>query len=130
VANRIREAARSGGEISSDNSQIGNPTWVEDVANTVCQILSNGHSGVFNCVSGPPARRFEYVSEIVRLSGLAVKVKPVDASNFNRVARVSHNESAENVNLERLKIVMPCWKESLAKYIRSLDIPGVISCGR
>jgi dTDP-4-dehydrorhamnose reductase len=83
--------------------------------------VDSGHTGIFNCVNTGSASRFEYVREIVRLSGESVAVKPADAAIFNRRAKVSDNEAAVNWRMTQLGFEpMPHWEDSLATYIASL----------
>ena len=121
VANRIKEAYASEGYIKSDTSQVGNPTFVDDLSSCIFNLIENKYSGIFNCVNEGKASRFDYVSEIIKLSGLNISVLPVDGSSFNRKAKVSYNESALNLKLDYFGIMkMPCWKKSLALYIESI----------
>ncbi|WP_145559892.1 SDR family oxidoreductase [Yersinia mollaretii] len=118
VANRIREAKKSNGEISSDISQYGNPTYAYDLCVQILKLIEVNICGVFNCVNQGVANRYEYVAEIIRLSGFPIKVVPVDGSVFTRVAKVSPNESAINYKLREYNIdIMPHWKDSLKSYL-------------
>lgn len=124
VARRIEEARRvraEGGVMQSNQQQVGCPTSTRDVVSRVLAIVDSGHTGIFNCVNTGSASRFEYVREIVRLSGESVAVKPADAAIFNRRAKVSDNEAAVNWRMTQLGFEpMPHWEDSLATYIASL----------
>lgn len=121
VINRINEALSSDGEIFSDETQVGNPTSVVDLSRNIMLLLEQGWTGTFNCVNQGPASRYEYVKEIIKISGLSTKVTPVDATKFKRVAKVSSNESAVNTKLALYGIdLMPHWKKSLTKYINQI----------
>ncbi|KJY79068.1 SDR family oxidoreductase [Vibrio nigripulchritudo] len=118
VANRIRECLSSSGEINSNDDQYGNPTYTCDVALQIIHLFENKCIGVYNCVNQGKATRYEYVKEIIEISGIKVKVKPVPSCNFLRKAKVSFNESAENYNLKKDSVdIMPHWKKSLRKYL-------------
>lgn len=118
VANRIREAKKSSGEITSNITQVGNPTYTKDVVETIIELLDIGYAGVFNCVSEGVASRYEYVAEIVRIANVDVEVLPASKKKFSRQAKVSDNESAVNFKLNHLGIKkMRPWKDSLKEYI-------------
>ncbi|CNF07507.1 SDR family NAD(P)-dependent oxidoreductase [Yersinia enterocolitica] len=118
VANRIREAKKSKGKINSDISQYGNPTYAYDLCLQILKLIEINVCGVFNCVNQGVASRYEYVSEIIKLSDLLVAVIPVDGSAFARIAKVSNNESAFNYKLNEYDIdIMPHWKDSLKNYM-------------
>lgn len=134
VARRIEEARRvraQGGVMKSNQQQVGCPTATRDVVSRVLALVASGHTGIFNCVNTGSASRFEYVSEIVRLSGESVTVEPADAGVFNRLAKVSDNEAAVNWRMTQLGFEpMPRWVDSLATYIASFrDITHRIGDG-
>ncbi|KDN28655.1 dTDP-4-dehydrorhamnose reductase [Vibrio fortis] len=119
VANRIREAVLSGGEIKSDGTQYGNPTYVKDVSDIIIKLVYDGWAGVFNCVNTGSTSRYGYVKEIINYAKIDVNVEAVHTP-FPRLAKVSENESAVNLKLSRIgfKGIRP-WEEGLDEYIRS-----------
>lgn len=123
VANRIKEARSSGGTILANARQFGNPTYAKDVAETIVQLIRAGHVGVFNCVSEGVASRYEYVAEIINIAGLQVKVLPAEKTLFERLAKVSDNESATNFKLQALGIgTARRWQAALAEFISESDL--------
>ena len=121
VWDRIEEA-KDKPFIESDSSQYGNPTWVKDVVRQTERAIEEDCRGVFNCVSKPHVSRYEYVSEILRLSGSKISVHEVDGSHFRRKAPVSWNEMAENFKFELMGLdVMPDWRVSMDAYIKELE---------
>ncbi|WP_394392264.1 SDR family oxidoreductase [Shewanella woodyi] len=118
VANRIKEAVSSEGTIFSNATQVGNPTYAKDVAYTIVELIDLGYVGVFNCVSEGVASRFEYVAEIMKIAKVNVDVLPAAKASFNRLAKVSDNESAENFKLKALGIgKVRAWQDGLQEYI-------------
>jgi dTDP-4-dehydrorhamnose reductase len=118
VANRIREAKEISKPIKSDISQFGCPTYVEDVACTIFDLLKCNQNGIFNCINEGSASRYDYVSEIYKLSKLNIDLVPVDSQAFNRKANVARNEMAINHRLNEISLNnMPYWKKSLADYL-------------
>lgn len=120
VMRRIEEARAAGqGAVSSNQQQRGNPSYVRDVARRIFQLLGLQQVGVFNVVGSGVASRFDYVSAIIQLSGLANDVVPAAASQFQRLAQVSDNEAALNWKSGLIGLApMPDWRESLGKYLR------------
>lgn len=106
----------------SNNKQIGNPTYVIDLVKQIDLLIDKNITGLFNCVnSAHNVSRFDYVSEIVNLFDLDCIVESKDASHFKRVAPVSNNESAINLNLNNLGLnIMRDWKVSLKEYINTV----------
>lgn len=126
VVRRIEEAARSNGIVYSNSEQRGNPTYVNDVAACLLQLIEDGQHGLFNCVNEGAASRMEYVAKIIELARLPVEVKPASARSFNRLARVSNNETASNLRLRQCGYAtMPTWQEGLERYLRCALTPYI-----
>lgn len=119
VVNRINEAENAHDFIESDPTQVGNPTYVVDVAERILLLLQDNISGVFNCVNSGVGSRFDYVSKIIEFSGLNIKVKPSE-KKFKRVAPVSFNESAINFKMDESNYpVLPHWELRLLEYLNA-----------
>ena len=115
--------ARNKDYIYSDNSQRGNPTYVENLASQIQFMLTEGVFGIFNCVDSGVTSRYEYVKKIIELFGLDCKVKQGSKEMFKRIAPVSFNESAINYKLDLMGInFMTPWEKSLEKYIDQVKL--------
>ena len=118
IANRFREAVSSEGLLFANNTQRGSPTYTDDLAKSIFQLIDKDISGVVNCVNEGFATRYEYIKEIIDYCRLPVELQPVEASNFERIAKVSDNEMAANRRMSELKSVQPNWKKSLQFYLK------------
>ena len=125
VAARLKEASLAQGIIRSNNQQQGNPTYVMDLASRLLEIIKNDLTGIFNCVNEGVASRLDYVRAIIELAAIPIEVEPIPASNFKRVANVSHNEAAINLKLMQCGYEpMADWKSSLSKYVSLISAGG------
>lgn len=106
----------------SDNSQIGNPTYIKDFVKQIILLIDKEQYGIFNCVSeAKKISRFDYVKKIIELFNADCKVKEASPEMFKRVAKVSNNESAINYKLDLLNLnIMNNWENSLSKYVEDL----------
>ena len=122
VARRIdeaRKAAAEGRHLESNAEQRGVPSWSHDVATRMLELAAAGVGGVVNCVNSGNASRYDYVKAVVDLAGIAASVQPSSAAGFNRKARVSPNEMADNWKMRMLGWPdMPDWRGSLHAYLR------------
>lgn len=109
-------------KIYSDNSQIGNPTFVKDFIAQIEILINSKQYGVFNCVNRAVSiSRFDYVKKIIELSKINCSVEVAEKGMFTRIAPVSPNESAENYKLNLLGLnVMRNWDKALSSYIEEL----------
>jgi dTDP-4-dehydrorhamnose reductase len=123
VARRIDEARKAKAEdrhIESNAEQRGVPCWNRDVAMRMLDLAAAGVTGVVNCVNSGNASRYEYVRAVAELSGAGVEVRPSGAAGFNRKAKVSPNEMADNWKMRMLGWPdMPDWRASLTTYLRT-----------
>jgi dTDP-4-dehydrorhamnose reductase len=116
---RISNAAKHGHTLFSNSEQHGCPTFTEDVAERILLLIKERCSGIYNVVNEGNASRLEYVRAIVEAAGLTVPVESADAALFNRRAKVSSNEMAVNWRAQETGLpAMPCWRDSLRRYIR------------
>jgi dTDP-4-dehydrorhamnose reductase len=124
VAKRILEAySATAGYLSSNHEQRGCPTFVDDLANRLLELITLKARGVFNAVNEGSASRFEYVREIIGQAGMEVEVRPVGATGFNRIAPVSNNEMAINWRASEFGLTpMRSWQLALASYLASINL--------
>ena len=122
VYNRYLEA--SGSDVMySDTSQIGNPTYINNLIKQMYVLIEEDQYGTFNCVDrADNISRYEYVKKIVELFDIKCKIKASkDSDRFKRVAPVSKNESAVNYKLNLLGLnIMEDWDKSLYRYVEWL----------
>ncbi len=121
VYKRYLEASKSN-VILSDDTQIGNPTYVVDFVNQINILINDSQYGIFNCVNEAfSISRYDYVKKIIELFEINCSVEVAKKGQFKRLAKVSSNESAQNYKLNLLNInVMSNWESSLKKYILEL----------
>lgn len=119
VWKRMVEAAGAA-RMTSDATQRGNPTFVDDLARQVMHAAAAGYRGTVNAVAHGGASRYEYVRRIVEAAGLPCAVEP-STTPFARPAPVSPNEVAENTRLGLLGLdIMPGWGDALDAYVARL----------
>jgi dTDP-4-dehydrorhamnose reductase len=108
--------------IYSDNTQIGNPTYINNLVNQIMVLLTSKQYGLYNCVDNAEnISRYDYVKKIIELFELPCKVKIAPVGMFQRTAPVSYNESSINKKLNLLDLnVMQNWENSLQEYIYDL----------
>jgi dTDP-4-dehydrorhamnose reductase len=119
VWKRMVEAAGSS-RMTSDATQRGNPTFVDDLARQVIHAAAAGCRGTVNAVAHGGASRYEYVRRVVEAAGLPCVVEP-STTPFRRPAPVSPNEVAVNERLGLLGLDnMPHWADALDAYVAEL----------
>jgi dTDP-4-dehydrorhamnose reductase len=114
VGSRLREAQMSEEMISAED-KFGSPTWTKDFAGAALKLLEEGQSGVVHLANSGQASRFEYVSEILKISGRPNKIRAVDSGHFPRAAPVPVDERLASTRIPPLRD----WREALRGYLQS-----------
>ncbi len=123
--NFVKTMRRLGSEKESLNvvaDQIGSPTYAEDLAQAIVTILpqiNEVNKGIYHYTNEGVCSWYDFATEIMSLSGLACKVKPISSSAYPTKATrpfysVLSKEKIKNV----FNIEIPHWKESLVKCLK------------
>jgi len=98
--------------------EIGSPTYAEDVASGVRQLIETGAFGVYHFVNEGIASRLDLAREILRLAGRGhVPVEPITLADFVRPSTPPPYTPLRNFCGRAMGIVFRPWQEALAEYI-------------
>jgi dTDP-4-dehydrorhamnose reductase len=120
VARRWDEAHRVP-VLRSAGDKFGSPTFTEDLAARLLDLLDTEASGLYHVTNSGGGSRYDYVRHIVDSFGLATPVEKVDSSHHPRSAPVPACEMLENLNTKFLGLPpLPPWQEAVERYVRVL----------
>jgi len=115
------EEARRVPVVRSAGDKFGSPTFTEDLAARVLDLLDTGAYGLYHVSNAGGGSRYEYVRHIVEAFGLPTPVEKVDSSQYPRFAPVPACEMLENLNTRFLGLPsLPPWQEAIERYIGRL----------
>lgn len=118
----ILNRARQTGQLRVVTDEIGNPTWAQDLAQAIAQLIETGQYGTYHFVNEGACSRWAFANEIVRLAGLeGVVNEPILSNEFQRASTPPPFGALHNNNGRALGIVPRPWAEALAEFIASLD---------
>jgi dTDP-4-dehydrorhamnose reductase len=108
--------------------QVGTPTYAEDLARAIMQIISDVESdmlqfvpGVFNYSNNGVCSWYDFAMEICRLLGSKAKVVPIESHEFpGAVKRPAYTVMNKSRIQEVYGVDVPYWRNSLEKCIRNL----------
>jgi dTDP-4-dehydrorhamnose reductase len=102
------------------NDQFGTPTYTVDVCRqTFGMIETRGHFGLYHSTSEGECSWYDFAVEIVRATGIQVKVLPCTTAEFPRPAPRPMYSVLENSRLKKLGLnMMPDWKEAFEKFLK------------
>lgn len=100
------------------SDEVGSPTFADDLADALAQLVGTGAYGVYHLVNAGLASRFEFAAKIVELSGRAyVPIEPIASSEFQRASVPPSYTPLRNYVGAELGIRLRPWPAALAEYI-------------
>ena len=122
----ILKLASTRPEISVVNDQRGSPTFTRDLASALVKLCRASARGIVHVTNSGNCTWYEFAAEIVRLSGMRTKVKPVTTAEFPRPARRPAYSVLSPDSLHAYNIHMPEWQDALRRYLRSAPVASAI----
>lgn len=115
----ILRRARESGALRVVADEVGNPTYVFDLAEAIAQLIVTGQYGIYHFVNQGACSRWAFANEILRQAGVAATNTPILSSAYSRASNpppfaVLHNRAGA-----ALGITLRPWQEALADYLRS-----------
>lgn len=110
--------AQKNGHLRVVTDEIGNPTYAEDLAAAITQLINTKQYGIYHLVNHGSCSRFEFAQEILRQRGLDnTIIKPILSSEFQRASSPPPFGALQNINGTAIGISLRPWQEALADYI-------------
>lgn len=121
----ILERAQEGAVLPVVDDQVGSPTYTEDLAAKLEQIIERGKSGIYHVSNQGACSRFEFAQEILRQVGMdPARVVPIPTSVSKRPARRPRDSRLANARLMAEGLgLLPPWQDALR---RCLCVRGVL----
>ncbi|MHB1384274.1 MAG: SDR family oxidoreductase, partial [Bellilinea sp.] len=122
--NKVIEWSKTKTELRIVDDQIGSPTWCRTLAEVTGQVIAQyaldkdrlqSLSGLYHLAGAGSASRYEWVKEILRLTGReAITVLPAKTTEFPAPAVRPMNSGLECGKSETLLgYILPPWKTAL-----------------
>ena len=116
--NQLLEKVDQGETLSIAGDQFGSPTSAKELARFVLHLIQTNEYGTYHATNKGVCSRYEFASEILRLTGKQVEMKPVvtHMSDFSRERPAF--SVLDNFIMSMTPVYdFPNWKESLKEYI-------------
>jgi dTDP-4-dehydrorhamnose reductase len=102
--------------------EVGSPSYAEDVAQAIHQLVQTGAYGVYHLVNDGIASRYDFVREILRLSERGhIPVEPIKQADFRRASTPPPFTPLRNFCGAAQGIVLRPWQDALAEYLATHD---------
>ena len=119
---KILKAARRDGSVTVVSDEIGSPTYTIDLANAMLRLIDVGATGLLHVAGSGWCARDEMAREVLRLAGLGnVDVASVRSEAFPGKAERPGNSVLDCSKAGVLGVIMPSWRDALARYVPTLS---------
>ncbi len=113
---KIIQLADKQGALKVVTDEIGNPTYVEDLAQAITQLIQTHAYGIYHFVNRGATSRFEFAQEILRLSGRAdIPIEPISSAYFARASTPPLYAPLANSAGAALGVTLRPWQAALAE---------------
>ncbi len=114
----ILRRARETGAVQVVTDEIGNPTYVADLAAAIARLVTTEQFGIYHIVNEGACSRWAFANEILRLAGLEhVTNTPILSSQFTRPSSPPPFGALHNRNGAAIGITLRPLSEALADYL-------------
>ncbi len=115
---RIIQLADERGALQVVTDEVGNPTYVADLAQAIVALIETHAYGIYHLVNEGAASRYEFAKEILRLSGRAdIPVEPIMLAEFQRASTPPSYAPLANNAGTALGIRLRPWQAALEEMI-------------
>ena len=115
---RIVQLADKHGRLRVVTDEVSSPTYAIDLAQAIAQLVASGQYGVYHFTNEGSCSRFDYVSEVLRLSGRStVTVEPTTLAAFERDSTPPPFAPLANVAGAAIGIRLRPWQEAVAEFL-------------
>lgn len=115
---RILQLADERGSLKVVADEVGNPTYVVDLAGAIAALIETHAYGVYHAVNAGAASRYDFAREILRLSGReSIPVEPLALAEFQRASTPPAYAPLANNAAAALGITFRPWQAALAEFL-------------
>jgi len=114
--------AKKRGEVRVVNDQVFSPTYTEDLARKIGQLMTTDYYGIFHITNRGACSWYDFTMEILKLAGIKTPVVPITSDQYPQKARRPCYSVLDNYHLRLLGMDdMRPWQEALKDYLVARD---------
>ncbi|MDD6807585.1 MAG: dTDP-4-dehydrorhamnose reductase [Oscillospiraceae bacterium] len=104
------------------HDQTGSPTFTEDLAPLLCDIIVSDKYGVYHATNEGFCTFCEFAQKIIELSGRHTKIIPITTAQYNAPARRPLNSRLSKQSLVDAGFnLLPRWEDALARFLKEYE---------
>lgn len=115
---KMIQLADKHGALKVVTDEMGNPTYVKDLARAIVRLMDTHAYGIYHFVNAGVASRYEFAEEILRLSGRGdVPIELITSDYFQRDSTPPPYAPLANTAGAALGITLRSWQEAVAEFL-------------
>lgn len=115
----IQKLAKEKEELTIVNDQIGSSTSTLELAKAIKSLINTELYGIYHASCEGKCSWYDFAKEIVKLSNLKVKVKPIPTKEFPQLAKRPSYSYLENFMLKSQGLYqISKWQDALREYFK------------
>ncbi len=120
----ILNAAQQGKTLRVVTNEISSPTYNDDLADAICQLITTGCYGIYHLINAGTISRYGFARQALDLAGYGeVPIQPITLAEYPRPSRPPEHAVLRNVAAARLGITLRPWQDAVAAF---LDTEGLL----
>jgi dTDP-4-dehydrorhamnose reductase len=117
---RILQLADERGALRVVTDEVANPTFVNDLADALVQLIATGRYGLYHLTNSGHCSRHAYASRILALAGRGhVPVEPITLADYPRASTPPPFGALANTAAAALGISLRPWEEALEDFLQA-----------
>ncbi len=116
---KVISRAREGGQLRIVTDEVSTPTYVDDLAVAIGQLIETGLPGIYHMVNEGYCSRYEFGQKALAFAGLDVPIEPITSDAFVRPSNPPLFAPLLNVFGAAAGVTMCPWEDALKKYIQT-----------
>ena len=121
VETMLRKAL-AGESIRVVNDQVLTPTFTEDLAEAVCQLMETQNYGLYHASCEGWCSWYEFARTIFELEGIDADLSPIETRETASTVKRPPYSVMSKQRLRQVGIELPFWKDSLARYLKARPV--------
>lgn len=116
----VLRRAREGQPLRVVVNEVSSPTYANDLAAAIAQLVITGSYGIYHLANEGYASRWQFAREALDQAGFeAVPIEPIALAEFARASRPPQYAILRNTAAARLGITLRPWQEALAAFLKA-----------
>ena len=112
-------------EIRVVDDQVGSPTYTDDLARIICDMIMTEKYGIYHVCNGGYISWAKFAEMIMEKAGLRCQVIPIPSSEYPTPARRPMNSRLDTSKLKRNGFqLLPDVEDALSRCMREIEREG------